>query len=120
MVTYLCDSGFEVSGKFMYDINTKTNATNYLSGNEFHADYTVGQHLGPWAFGVGGYWYQQVTEDEQNGASVRQNLGRALAVGPQIKYDYKNMSFTLKYQFETDTRNRPEGNNLWAKLTYVF
>lgn len=119
-VTYLSDSGFEVSGKFMYDINTKNNSTNYTSGNEFHTDYTVAQHLGPWSLGVGGYWYQQVSDDEQNGVTVRKNLGSAIAVGPQVKFDYKNMSFSVKYQIEAESSNRPEGNNLWVKFMYAF
>jgi hypothetical protein len=118
--TYLADNGFELSGKFMYDINTENNDTHYLSGNEFHVDYTVGQHIGPWAIGAGGYWYQQTTEDELHGNRISGSKGRAFSIGPQAKYDYKNMSFTIKYQIETETRNRPEGNNLWAKFMYAF
>jgi len=118
--TYICDKGDEVSAKVMYDMNTKNRDTNYLSGHELHVDYTVAKHIGPWSLGAGGYYYQQVTNDELNGEEVRKNLGYALSVGPQVKYDYKNMSFALKYLFEVETRNRPEGNNLWAKLVYAF
>jgi hypothetical protein len=118
--TYLCDKGHEVSAKVMYDMNTKNNDTDYQSGNELHLDYTVGKHIGPWSLGAGGYYYQQVTHDEQHGEQVRKNLGYALSVGPQVKYDYKNMSFAVKYQFEVETCNRPQGNNLWGKFVYAF
>ncbi len=57
-MTYLSDSGFELSAKFMYDFNTENDDTNYQSGQEFHFDYTVGYHIGKqWAVGLGGYYY---------------------------------------------------------------
>ena len=72
--------------------------------------------------GAGGYWYQQVTDDEQGEDSTAFPLkkGRAFAIGPQVKYEYKNMAFTLKYLIETETRNRPEGDNLWFKFMVAF
>lgn len=118
--TYLTDSGSEVSAKLMYDFNTENRDTHYRSGDEFHMDYTVGHTFGPLSVGAGGYWYQQVTDDEQNGQKIRDSKGSAVAVGPQLKYAYKNMSFTLKYLMEVETANRPEGNNLWFKAMYAF
>jgi hypothetical protein len=120
--TYLSDSGFEVSGKFMYDFNTKNNATDYTSGQEFHFDYTLGYKISNWSLGVGGYFYKQFTNDKQNGSTVGTDgfKGQVFAVGPQVKYDYKNMSVTLKYQREMAVENRPQGNNFWFKFVYAF
>lgn len=121
--TYICPAGFEVSGKFMYDINTKNTDTNYLSGQEFHFDYAVGKKIGDFNVGLAGYFYQQVTDDEQNGATVPLNngfKGRVFAFGPAVKYDYRNMSLSLKYDFETAVQNRPEGESLWFKFIYAF
>ncbi len=120
--TYLSKSGFEVSAKLMYDFNTKNEDTDYKSGQEFHFDYTLGMKLKEISFGVGGYFYQQVTKDEINGQTIEPNgnKGRAFAVGPQIKYDYKNMSFILKYQKEMFVENRPEGDKLWFKFVWIF
>lgn len=120
--TYLSDEGLELSAKFMYAFNTKNEDTDYLSGQEFHLDYTLGYHTGPWSLGVGGYYYQQTTDDELGGESVGENgfRGQAFAIGPQAKYDYQNMAFTLKYQFETEVENRPQGNSLWFKFLYAF
>jgi hypothetical protein len=118
--TYITDSGYEVSGKFMYDFNTKNDDTNYLSGQEFHIDYALGKKIGNFTFGGAGYLYQQVTDDESNGAKVNNSKGSVVAIGPAIKYDYKKMSFSLKYLFETAANNRPEGDNLWFKFSYAF
>jgi hypothetical protein len=117
--TYITDSGFQVSAKFMYDFNTRNSDTDYLSGQEFHVDYTIGQKIGNFDLGVGGYYYQQTTGDDTNGP-VNYGKGMTVAVGPQAKYDYKKMSFIVKYYFEVESCNRPQGNNLWAKFIYAF
>jgi hypothetical protein len=127
--TYMTDNGFEVSAKLMYDFNTRNDdaskltppgTTNYLSGQEFHLDYTLAKKINDFSFGLSGYYYQQTTDDEANGVTVPDNKGRVVALGPALKYDYKNMSFSLKYQFETAAENRPEGDNLWFKFIYAF
>jgi hypothetical protein len=118
--TYLSDGGLEVSAKVMYDFNTENPDTDYDSGDEFHFDYTVGYHRGPWAFGLGGYYYRQTTDDEGPGAPPDGFKGQVLAVGPQVQYGFKNMAFTLKYHTETEVENRPEGDALWLKFLYAF
>ncbi len=120
--TYLSDSGFEVSSKFMYDFNTNNPDTDYLSGQEFHFDYTLGYKINNWRVGLGGYYYKQVTNDEQNGQKVHDdgNKGQAIAFGPQVQYQYKNMFFTAKYQTEVEVENRFDMNKFWFKFLYAF
>lgn len=120
--TYLSDNGFDVSSKIMYDINTENKDTDYRSGQEFHFDYTVAKKFDKWSLGIGGYYYKQLTSDKVNGQKVASdgNKGQAFAVGPQIKYDHKNMSFILKYQKEMEVKNKPEGDKFWFKLVYAF
>jgi hypothetical protein len=120
-ITYLSDSGFEVSSKFMYDFNTKNNDSDYASGQEFHFDYTVGYKIKDWSLGIGGYYYKQITNDKQYGQTVGDGFkGQVFAIGPQVKFDYKKMSLILKYQWETAVENRPQGNNFWFKFVYAF
>jgi hypothetical protein len=129
--TYMSDFGLEVSSKFMYDFNTNNPDTDYRSGQEFHFDYTVGYKIDNWELGAGGYYYKQITDDKVNGETVKTIMngslpvdpgfkGQVFAVGPEIKYDYKNMSFILKYLFETAVENRTQGNDLWFKFVYAF
>ncbi|MGO9377266.1 MAG: transporter [Dissulfurispiraceae bacterium] len=120
--TYLSDGGIEASSKFMYDFNFKNLATDYTSGQEFHFDYTLAYHIKDWAFGVGGYYYKQTTNDVQDGLVVGPDgfKGQAFAIGPQVMYEYKNMHFILKWQNEMAVENKPEGNKLWFKFIYAF
>ncbi|HPN31718.1 MAG TPA: transporter [bacterium] len=116
-LTYVSDNGFEYSGKFMYDINSKNTDTKYKSGNEFHFDYTVSKKIDNWTLGLGGYYYKQITDDKLNGVKTGDGFkGQAFAVGPQIKYDFKKISFILKYQIESDVKYKPEGDKIWFKL----
>lgn len=119
-LTYLSDGGFEASAKLMYNIKSENDDTDTLSGDEFHMDYTLARHDGPWTYGVGGYYVQQIQNDEVDGEEVDNSKRRSLAVGPQVKYDHKNMSFVGKYQIETVSRNTFEGNRLNLKFIYAF
>ena len=125
--TYISDGGFEVSGKFQYFFNTKntdagvlTGAKEYQSGNEFLLDYLIGQHVGNWNFGVNGFIWKQITDDEADGVKVNNNLAQVVSVGPAIQYNYKNMFFNAKYQIDTSVKNQPEGQKLWLKFMYAF
>jgi hypothetical protein len=121
-MTYLGEGGFELSAKFMYDFNTENSSTNYQSGQEFHFDYTVGYHIDKqWAVGLGGYCYIQTTNDEVNGVTPPDGFkGQVYAIGPQAQYGYKNMNFTLKWQYEFDAKYKPEGNKFWFNFVYAF
>jgi hypothetical protein len=129
--TYMTDFGLEVSSKFMYDINTNNPDTDYRSGQEFHFDYAVGYKVSDWTVGAAGYYYKQFTNDKINGETVKFPdpnplgfedgfKGQVFAVGPAVKYAYKNMSFTFKYLWETNVEQKPEGQNLWFKFVYAF
>ncbi|MCL1051674.1 transporter [Shewanella abyssi] len=117
VATYITDSGLELSGKFMYDFNSENSDTDYKSGQEFHFDYAMAYHHGPWAFGIGGYFYQQTTKD--TGAGVTDpdgNKGRVFAIGPSMKYDLEGLSIEVKYQEEMWVKNRTEGDKVWLKM----
>ena len=120
--TYLSQSGFEVSAKLMYNIKTENDDTDYQSGDDFHMDYLVGQHFGPWAVGVGGYYLTQTTDDELKGRKVSPdgNRGQVFAFGPAVKYDYKGMSFIGTWDYETNVENRFEGNKFYFKFVTAF
>lgn len=123
-ITYLSDSGFELSSKFMYDFNLENDDTDYKSGQEFHFDATIGYHINKqWAVGINGYYYCQTTEDELNGkknAAHTLGEGRVFAVGPAVNYAYKNMNFALKWQPEFEAENKPEGDKFWFNFVYHF
>lgn len=121
--TYFGKGGWEVSGKFMYNWKTRNKDTDYRSGDEFHIDYLVGKHLGPWAVGLSGYYLKQITDDKQGGAKVGPdgNRGQVMAVGPSVKYENASHShFIFQWQHETNAKNRFQGDKVWFKLITGF
>lgn len=53
--TYITNSGFEISTSIEIDQNTTNHATNYRSGTGFRQEFAIGQHIGPFTAGLGGY-----------------------------------------------------------------
>ncbi len=121
-LTYLSDNGYEASIKLMYDFNTKNHSTDYQSGDEFHFDYTLGKKINNYNIGIGGYYYKQITGDDgtvltpAGPVDAGDNKGQTIAVGPQVAYQYKGVSFILKYQHEFETENKFEGDKFWLKI----
>lgn len=120
--TYLNQSGFEVSAKLMYNVKTENDDTNYQSGDDFHMDYLIGQHFGPWTAGIGGYYLKQTSDDELNGQKVGPDgrRGEVFAFGPAVKYDYQGMSFIGTWNHETGAENRFEGDKFFFKFITAF
>lgn len=116
-ITYVQPSGINADIKAMYDYNFKNSTTEYTSGQELHADYSIGWGFGKnWVAGIGGYIYQQITNDQNNGVDVDNNKGRAFAAGPSFKYDNgKGFLITFKWQYEFSVVNRPQGDAFWLK-----
>ncbi len=119
-LTYISNTGFEVSAKLQYLVNFENSDTDYTTGNEFICDYLVGQHFGHWMFGLNGMLYLQSTDDELSENDISNSKGKAFSIGPAIQYNYKNMFFNAKVQFDTNVENRPKGEKIWLKFMYAF
>lgn len=132
--TYLSPSGWEFTGKFMYDINSTNSQFRpavgapkmyYRSGNTFHMDYLIGRHFGQWGFGVAGYYLNQVQDDTLNGESISDTLGpwstgrrgRVFAAGPSIAYTTtSHVQIVGQWEPEMAVRNRFSGNPFILKI----
>lgn len=119
-VSYVDPDGLNVDVKTMYDFNSRNRDTDYRSGQELHTDFAVGWGFGNgWVLGVGGYAYRQTTDDDLRGETVRDNKGRAFAIGPNVKYSNPQGWFlTAKWEKESSVRNRAEGDAYWLKLVF--
>jgi hypothetical protein len=124
-LSFLPKSGWEASTKLMYNLKTTNPATNYHSGQEFHADYAVGKHVGGWIVGANGYVLKQTTNDTVNGQMVPAapglwdagREGQVFAIGPGAAYTNRShVSFITQWQHETLVRNRFGGDKFWFKM----
>lgn len=121
--TYIPPNGWSWSMKLHYDINGENDDIKLKPGQEFHFDYAVGYSPHPKVkLGVAGYYYQQVTDDEMAGISLKDQRSRVFAIGPGVKFSFPEKRLFLEFrpQFEMAARNWFEGTAMWIKLVYSF
>ncbi len=138
--TYL-PGPWEISMKFMYDWSTKENdhPTPYgvkldrTPGQEFHFDYNISYAISKkFRLGIGGYWYQQTTDDDYDDKDKLPAPLKALidkdeelhskqfAIGPGVWFQIKRFFVTVRYQQTIYERNAPKLKNLWVKLIWRY
>jgi hypothetical protein len=122
--TYLgLQTGLEVTGALGVKLNAPNTATNYQSGAELHFEWAVNQHfpLGL-AAGVGGYFYQQVTNDHGSGDHLGAFRGRVAAVGPLLSYALKagaqEVDFSARWFHEFAVQNRVRADVIYASFSF--
>ncbi|MNF39071.1 hypothetical protein D3C76_254170 [compost metagenome] len=101
--------------------NWENTDTDYQNGIDAHLDlsashfFTAQTHAG-----LVGYVYHQVTGDSGSGAVLGDFKSKVSAVGPQVGHFFQvgdQLWYTnLKGYYEFDSKNRPEGWNMWLTL----
>lgn len=118
-VTYL-DGKYNFDVRMGYLINGKNSDTDYKSGDEFHLDYAAGLTYNDFTVGVGGYYQQQLKNDEVNGQEILNSKAKGFAIGPSIKYQKGPWFATFKYQKELVAENKTQGDAFWIKAVVPF
>jgi len=114
--------GQEVSLSLGYTVNFENPATQYRTGNEFHLEYYLGQHLPMgFALGLAGYIYQQVTADTGSGAALGAFHGQTIALGPCLTFNGKiaghDIGLNARYYNELKVVNRFNGQAFFLTLS---
>jgi hypothetical protein len=120
--------GLEGSAYAALDFNTRNQTTDYLTGDQFHVDATIAEHLpllgGFCGVGASAFYYQQFTGDSGSGAKLGDFKGRTIGVGPVLSYAMKldgvQGAIELKWLPELEVKNRLKGNYFWIKAGVVF
>jgi hypothetical protein len=129
LISYLGQkNGFEFSTYLGYDINTENTTTNYHSGQVFHIDATVAQHLplGPGLIGIGAnaFYLQQTTGDSGSGARLGSFEEMTAGVGPVLSYaaQFGKTSFAaeVKWLPQIGVQNTFKGDYIWFKVGVQF
>ncbi len=122
--------GTEVTVYAALDFNTKNEDADYQSGDLFHVDGTVAQHLplfgGLAGVGATAFYMKQITGD--SGSGVPAPLGgfmlKSYGIGPTISYIHKIGTHTLvadgSWLPQTHSDNTTKGDLFWAKLVLSF
>jgi hypothetical protein len=108
--------GQEVSIFAGYTINWENHSTDYDTGDEFHLEIALIQHL-PKGFEVGfvGYYYDQVTADRGPATAFLGGFqGRVYGYGPILGWIFelggKQAGISARWYHESGAENRLEGD----------
>lgn len=107
-------AGWNISAQFRYSWFTKNNDTDYQSGDEFGADYTVTYTCGRWTLGVGAEQENQLFNDKFNAGHGYRSQPNTMhvnyAMGPIIGYNFGPCSLMFYYNFAIKTKNEVGGD----------
>ncbi|MGJ7512933.1 SphA family protein [Pseudomonas baetica] len=118
--TYITDSGFEVSSNFQVDFSSRNQATNYKNGVEYRHEFAVGQHMGPWTVGLGGFYYRQISDDNAPNLTTG-NRAAVTALGPAVAFFKPGLPPVSAHIYkEFDARNRGEGYTFAVRISQSF
>lgn len=111
----------EASISMGYTINFEDPATQYTTGQEFHLEYFLGQHLPMgFTFGLAGYFYNQMTADTGSGAVLGAFHGQTVALGPCLAFNQEiaghAFGVNVRYYNELKVRNRFDGQVIFLTL----
>jgi hypothetical protein len=129
LVSYLGQKdGFEFTTFLGYDINTKNIKTDYQSGQFFHLDATVAQHLpfGKGLIGIGanGFYFKQTTGDSGSGATLGNFEEMTAGIGPVLSYTGQfgktGLAAELKWLPQIDIQKTLKGDYIWFKVAAQF
>jgi hypothetical protein len=122
--TWISLSGLEVSSNMQLNFHGKNKDRQYQSGVEYQHEFAVGQHVGPWTFGVGGYLYQQLSDDKVGGVKFEDgNRSRVMALGPAISFFELGSDWPLIWAHvykEFGARNRTQGTQFAIRAAWSF
>ncbi|AWN44676.1 SphA family protein [Methylobacterium durans] len=114
--------GYELSVVPGITFNWINPATQYLTGTEFHLEWSASKYLSKeLSIGLVGYYYDQLTGDSGAGNRIGPFKGRVTSLGGQIGYTFKvgeiPVSTNVRFFREFDVRNRFTGTATYLSIS---
>ena len=115
----------QFNGAVGFMTSLENEATQYQTGDEFHAEWAVGYKFdNGLILGVAGYDYRQITGDSGTGARLGSFMGAQDAVGPSLSYSTLigklPVVISVRDYEQYDWKNFFHGNVSIASFTAVF
>jgi len=104
-----------------YEINTEHDQTHITPGNMYSLEWGLSKSVCQGVdVGLAGYWQQEITEDSGKGAA--QALSHVVGIGPEVSVMWEKIGLisSLRYEYEVDAKDRPQGQAVVLTLTKRF
>lgn len=114
----LPENKIELSGAAGLTFNDENDDTKYETGTEFHLEGAAYyQFTSSFSAGLNGYYYNQISGDSGEGATLGNQYGRVAALGPGLASTFNvgpvPVSVSFRYYHEFSVKNRLEGDAAW-------
>ncbi len=124
-------TGLEISTTAGFDFNTNNDATDYQSGDVFHVDATVAEHLplcklGLFGAGVNAFYWKQFTPDTGSGAKLGSLETLMTGAGPVVSYlspkfcGNHMVVAEVKWLPQIEASSTLKGDYVWFKASLAF
>lgn len=116
--------GWSVSAGIQYAYNVRDSETQYTSGQQLSATYSVMKTIENWTVGIGAYSINQITNDGGAGARAAGCATKggcrikAYGAGPLVGYQFGKLNVLLNYTASIYTRNYLGGNIFNVRLIF--
>lgn len=104
-----------------YEISTEQDHTQLTPGNMLSMEWGISRSVIKGVdLGLIGYYQQETTEDSGPGAA--QALSHVVGVGPEVSVFWEKIGLisSLRYVYEADAKDRPQGHTVTLTLTKRF
>ncbi len=104
-----------------YEISTEQDQTQITPGNMYSLEWGVGKSVAQGMdVGMVGYYQQETTED--SGPHAATALSHVVGLGPEVSVMWEKIGLisTLRYLYEADAKDRPQGHTVTLTLTKRF
>lgn len=115
---YFDPTGWDFGVMAGYHYNNRNEATDYLSGDLFSADFKLTYAIND-KLKIGGYggFLVQIEDDKSGSTTVANRRFRGLNLGPSVIYNFGPAEVSLSYQFSVVAQNAPKANSVWLSLS---
>jgi hypothetical protein len=123
--------GLEITTTAGFDFNTTNNDIDYHSGDVFHVDATIAEHLPLFGYGIIGlganaFYWKQFNADSGSGARLGSFETLMAGVGPVLSYVSPPfcgghlITAEFKWLPQIDTDKTLKGDYIWFKAAVTF
>lgn len=104
-----------------YEVSTEQDHTQITPGDAYSLEWSLSKTVAKGVdVGLVGYWQQEITQDD--GPHAAQALSHVVGIGPEISVLWEQLGLisSLRYEYEVDAKDHPQGQMVVLTLTKRF
>jgi hypothetical protein len=104
-----------------YEVSTEQDQTQITPGNVYSLEWGLSKTVAKGVdVGLAGYYQQQVTQD--SGPRAASAFSHVVGIGPEVSVMWEKLGLisSLRYEYEVDAKDRPQGQAVVLTLTKRF